>query len=92
MSSESGVHNAIEFLRVSEKVVSIMQLSFSEFLRNILPSPKVAEERLEQAKQWGFSLFKESLEKFCDDGGFIFHLLLVLLIFVFSSSSTYIKI
>ena len=69
----------------------MIRTSFSELLRNILPSPKVAEERLEQAKQWGFSLFKESLEKFCDDGGFIFQLLLVLLIFVFSSSSTYIK-
>ena len=36
---------------------------------------------------WGYSVFKEALEKFCDDGGFIFHLLLVflvLLIFVCS--------
>ena len=41
-------------------------------LRNSLPSPKEAEERLDQAKQWGFSVFKEALEKFCDDGGFIF--------------------
>ena len=36
---------------------------------------------------WGYSVFREALEKFCDDGGFIFHLflvLLVLLIFVCS--------
>ena len=41
---------------------------------------------MDQAKQWGFSVFKEALGNFCDDGGFklFVSLLLILLIFVCS--------
>ena len=55
-------------------------------MRNSLPSPKEAEERLDQAKQWGYSVFKEALGKFCDEGSFklFVSVLLVLLIFVCS--------
>ena len=80
--------------------------TFSSHLLNILPSPKEGEARLDQAKQWGFSLFKEALENYCADGGFkallllsllllpklCLSLLLWFLIFVCCSTSTYIDI